>query len=122
MDNRQTVTHFLTRAFNEKQPVEAAQLLGPTYVQHNPQASDGVAAFVAFIEGFTASFPKVTLDIKRTVADGDLVAVHSHLTLRPGDRGSAVMDIFRLENGRIVEHWDVLQEVPEHAANDNTMF
>jgi hypothetical protein len=56
------------------------------------------------------------------VAEGDLVVVHSHLTLKPGDRGSAVVDIFRIENGKIAEHWDVLQEVPEKSANHNTMF
>ena len=61
-------------------------------------------------------------DFKRFVAEGDLVVVHSHLVRKPGDRGMAVMDIFRLENGKIVEHWDVLQEVPESPANNNTMF
>jgi predicted SnoaL-like aldol condensation-catalyzing enzyme len=61
-------------------------------------------------------------DFKRLVAEGDLVVVHSHLVRKPGDRGMTVMDIFRLENGKIVEHWDVLQEVPESPANNNTMF
>ena len=61
-------------------------------------------------------------DFKRFVAEGDLVVVHSHLVRKPGDRGMAVMDIFRLENGKIVEHWDVLQEAPESPANNNTMF
>ena len=62
------------------------------------------------------------IDIKRLVAEGDLVVTHSHLVREPGDRGQAVVDIFRLENGKIVEHWDVLQDVPEQAANTNTMF
>jgi predicted SnoaL-like aldol condensation-catalyzing enzyme len=61
-------------------------------------------------------------DFKRLVAEGDLVAVHSHLVRKPGDRGMAVMDIFRLENGKIAEHWNVLQEIPESPANNNTMF
>jgi predicted SnoaL-like aldol condensation-catalyzing enzyme len=61
-------------------------------------------------------------DVKRMVAEGDMVMVHSHLIRQPGERGTAVVDIFRLENGKVVEHWDVLQEIPEHPANNNTMF
>ena len=66
--------------------------------------------------------PAYRTEVKRMVAEGDLVAVHHHVRPAPGDRGRAVVDIFRLEDGRIVEHWDVVQEVPETAANDNTMF
>jgi len=72
--------------------------------------------------GFVQQFPEVNLEIQRMVAEGDLVVTHSHLTTGPQDRGSAVMDIFRLEQGKIVEHWDVMQPVPETSANDNTMF
>ncbi|WP_144782594.1 nuclear transport factor 2 family protein [Microbacterium sp. BH-3-3-3] len=66
--------------------------------------------------------PELHLDIKRTIAEGDLVVTHSNLHLAPGDRGMAVADFWRLEDGRIVEYWDVIQEVPEQASNDNTMF
>jgi predicted SnoaL-like aldol condensation-catalyzing enzyme len=62
------------------------------------------------------------MEIKRIIAEGDYVVLHSHLILKPGDRGSAVVEIFRLENGKIVEHWDVAQEVPETSANNNTLF
>ncbi len=99
-----------------------AKYLGSNYRQHNPQAGDGAEAFIAFVHYFTKAFPNFRIDVKRMVAEGDLVFMHSHLVREPGDRGSAVVDIFRLEDGKIVEHWDVVQEVPEKAANNNTMF
>ncbi len=121
--NKQTVVAYLERALNAKQPAEAvAAYVGPRYTQHNPQAADGPEAFIAFVKGFTRQFPELHVDIKRAIAERDLVVTHSLLTVAPGDRGTAVADIFRLEDGKIVEHWDVLQPVPETAANDNTMF
>ena len=72
--------------------------------------------------GSVETFPELHLDIKRMIAEGDLVVTHSHLENYPDDRGTAVVDLFRVENGKIVEHWDVLQPIPEQAANDNTMF
>ena len=77
------------------------------------------------MEGFTrvfAQFPQRHSQIVRTIAEGDLVVLHVHLTKSPEDRGTSVVDIFRLDHGRIVEHWDVQQAVPEQAANSNTMF
>jgi len=74
------------------------------------------------VTGFAAQFPRSSLDIKRAIAEGDLVVTHSLLRTSPEDHGTAAADIFRLEHGKIVEHWDVLQPVPEVAANDNTMF
>ena len=121
--NKQTVTAFFTTAFNDKQPAEAvAKYLGPQYIQHNPQAADGAEAFIQFVGGFVAQFPQLSVDIKRVVAEGDLVVTHSLIKVSPEDRGTAAMDIFRLKDGKIVEHWDVLQPIPETAANDNTMF
>jgi predicted SnoaL-like aldol condensation-catalyzing enzyme len=121
--NKATVKAFYNLAFNDKQPAEAAaKYFGSEYIQHNPQAGDGAEAFVQAISGFVAQFPQVSVDIKRAVAEDDLVVMHSHLKVSPEDRGTAVMDIFRLQDGKIVEHWDVLQPVPETAANDNTMF
>jgi len=121
--NKQTVLAYLNTALNEKRPAEAVEKYGGSqYIQHNPQAPDGFEAFVQFVEGFTSQFPQLSLDIKRVVAEGDLVATHSLLKTSPEDRGSAVADFFRLENGKVVEHWDVLQPVPESAANDHPMF
>jgi predicted SnoaL-like aldol condensation-catalyzing enzyme len=79
----------------------------------------------AFVEGFTrvfAQFPERHSQIVRGIAEGDLVVLHVHLTKPPDDRGAAVVDIFRLDHGRIVEHWDVQQVIPEQAANNNTML
>ena len=96
--------------------------LGDRYVQHNPQAADGPQAFIGFVRWYRGEFPELRLEIKRMIAEGDLVVTHGLITTAPEDRGTAVVDIFRVENGKIVEHWDVLQPVPDEAANDNTMF
>lgn len=121
--NKQTVVAYLEQALNAKQPADAvAAYVGSRYIQHNPQAPDGPEAFITFVNGFSEQFPQAQIDIKRVVAEGDLVVTHSLLTLNAADRGTAAVDIFRLEDGKIVEHWDVLQPVPETAANDNTMF
>jgi predicted SnoaL-like aldol condensation-catalyzing enzyme len=117
------VRAFYDLAFNQKKPDEAvARYLGSTYTQHNPMAGDGPQPFIAFVNGFVGQFPNLTVDIKRVIAEGDLVVTHSLMKTSPEDRGTAAADIFRLEDGKIVEHWDVLQPVPETAANDNTMF
>jgi predicted SnoaL-like aldol condensation-catalyzing enzyme len=121
--NKETVIAFYTLAFNDKRPEEAvATYVGSRYTQHNPQAGDGPEAFIQFVNWFAGQFPEVHVDIKRTIAEGDLVMTHSLLKTSPADRGTAAADIFQLEDGKIVEHWDVLQPVPETAANDNTMF
>ncbi|HEX3199235.1 MAG TPA: nuclear transport factor 2 family protein [Propionibacteriaceae bacterium] len=121
--NKQTVIAYYNLAFNDKQPEEAvAKYIGDRYIQHNPQAADGPEAFIGFVRGLAQQFPEASLEIKRVIAEDDLVVTHSLLKMTPDDRGMAVADIFRLEDGKVVEHWDVLQPVPETAANDNTMF
>jgi predicted SnoaL-like aldol condensation-catalyzing enzyme len=122
--NKATVVAYYTTAFNDQKPEEAvAKYGGPEYIQHNPLAANGFQAFIDFVKSFTAQYPQLHVDIKRVIAECDLVVTHSHLTLSPTDRGSAVADIFRLNReGKIVEHWDVIQPVPETSANDNTMF
>jgi len=121
--NKETVRAFYDLAFNQKKPEEAvARYVGSTYTQHNPMAGEGPQPFIEFVNGFVARFPDLTVDIKRLIAEGDLMVTHSLLKTSPEDQGTAAADIFRLENGNVVEHWDVLQPVPETAANDNTMF
>ncbi len=121
--NKQTVLAYLNTAFNEKKPAEAVQKYGGShYIQHNPQAPDGFEAFIQVVGGFLEQFPQVSFDIKRAVAEGDLVVTHSLLKTSPEDRGTAVADFFRLEEGKVVEHWDVLQPIPESAANEHPMF
>jgi len=121
--NKRIVRDFYDLAFNQRKPDEAAtKYLGPKYRQHNPSVGDGRDGFIKGIEWFLSSIPGLRVDFKRLFAEGDLVAVHSQFVPSPGARGTAVMDIFRLEHGKIVEHWDVMQDVPEKASNDNTMF
>ncbi len=122
-NNKRIVREFYELAFNKHQPADAvAKYMGSYYRQHNPLAADGADAFIGFVVGFVQTFPDLHINIKHLIAEGDLVVVHNHMTRSANDRGMAVMDIFRLENGKVVEHWDVLQEIPETAANTNTMF
>ncbi|MFJ9900649.1 ester cyclase [Streptomyces sp. NPDC091280] len=121
--NKKVALDFINLAFNRKKPQEAAdRYIGASYTQHSPGFADGKEAFVAAVKDYTTQFPQLNEDVKRVAADGDLVYIHTHETTSPTDRGSAIVDIFRLERGKIVEHWDVTQAVPEKSANDNTMF
>jgi predicted SnoaL-like aldol condensation-catalyzing enzyme len=121
--NKQVIREWNELAFNQRRPEEAvARYLGPDYRQHNPGAADGAEPFIGFVKWFAQTYPAFRVEPKRIIAEGDHVVMHSHLIREPGDRGMAVVDIFRLEDGKLVEHWDVVQEVPETAANDNTMF
>jgi predicted SnoaL-like aldol condensation-catalyzing enzyme len=120
---REMVTTFYRMVFEAHRVKEAFDLyVGPTYKQHNPRVPDGAAASIKFLSDRFETNPQATNKIVRIVADGDLVAVHVHSTLNPDDRGRAIVDIFRIENDRIVEHWDVIQPVPEETANANGMF
>ena len=111
--NKQTVLDYYTLAFNYRKPAEAVEKYGGShYIQHNPKAPDGFEAFNQFVTGFVEQFPQSSLDIKRAVAEGYLVVTHSLLKTSPEDRGTAAADLFRLEDGKIVEHWDVAQDVP----------
>ena len=100
-----------------------ARHFGATYIQHNPVAADGPEGFKGFVEFLKAKFPQSKSEIKRVFAEGDYVILHVHAVREPGTRGAAIVDIFRLDaDGKIVEHWDVRQDVPEKAANNNGMF
>ena len=122
--NKATVVAYYTTAFNDKNPeLAVAKYGGPVYIQHNPLAADGFQAFIDFVKAYTAQFPQLHVDIKRVIGECNMVVTHSHITTSPDDRGNAVADIFRLNRqGKVVEHWDVIQPVPETSANDNTMF
>ena len=120
--NKQVVRAFYEAALNTKDAEAAARYLGPKYVQHNPSAADGAAGLKAFIQFLREKFPQSRNEIKRVFADGDHVILHVHSIREPNTRGRAIVDIFRLENGKIVEHWDAVQDIPEKAANDNGMF
>lgn len=120
--NKKTVVAFYEAAINRKDFAAAAQYLGPRYTQHNPTAADGPEGLKAFVQFLRDRFPNAHSDIVRVFADGDTVILHVHAVREPGTRGAAIVDIFKLERGKIVEHWDVRQDVPETAANPNGMF
>lgn len=121
--NKKVVTDFYELAFNQHKPTEATKkYFGNKYIQHNPNVPNGAAAFYGYFEGFFKEHPKSHVKIYRAIADGDLVVLHLHSKIDEKDLGRAVVDIFRLENGKIVEHFDVVQAVPAKTANGNTMF
>ncbi|NWJ24270.1 hypothetical protein BJG94_05970 [Rhizobium sp. Td3] len=120
--NRKLVIEFYDRFFNRHETEEAARVVADDYRQHNPEVPDGKAPFLSFFTGFFKDNPNSKARIVRSSTDGDLVWLHIHSTNGEKDNGQAVVDIFRVADGKIVEHWDVIQNVPETSANQNTMF
>jgi predicted SnoaL-like aldol condensation-catalyzing enzyme len=120
---KQVVTKFMTQFYVDKRVREAFETwVDPSYIQHNPLAETGRDAAINFLEPFFATHPDVHYTIARIIADGNLVAVHSHGVFAAGDRGIAIVDILRVEGCKVMEHWDVVQPVPEKSANTNGMF
>ncbi|GAA1937824.1 nuclear transport factor 2 family protein [Kitasatospora viridis] len=120
--NKRTVLAFYQAAINEKDHHAAAKLLGDTYIQHNPRIADGLEGFREFVETLRVDFPDLRCEVRRIFAEGDHVIAHVHGVRVPGGPVTAIVDIFRLEGGRIAEHWDVMQQVPDEARNRNGMF
>jgi predicted SnoaL-like aldol condensation-catalyzing enzyme len=129
--NKDLVLKYFDLAYKQKRPQEAAErFFGSNYVQHDPRTTDGKDPFISTLDG---SAIDAKVEVKRTLAEGDMVVVHAHLWgfdpaalglegEMDSERGVAVMNVYRVQDGRIVEHWDVYQAVPENPANDNTMF
>ncbi len=122
LSNKEKVIQFYQKAINEKDFKAAEAYLGDRYIQHNPRAADGKEGLEKFIGYLKDKAPQYHSEIKSVFADGDCVILHVHNKPTPEARGKAIVDIFRLEKGKIVEHWDVIQEIPETAANANGMF
>ena len=123
MSAREVVDQFIDLFYRKKQVRQAFEAwVHPDYIQHKATLPDGRDAVIHFLEKLLQRFPDRIFTIHRVIASDDLVAVHYHSQATPEDLGFAVVDIFRVEDCLMVEHWDVVQPVPEQSANDNTMF
>ncbi|MDO6729402.1 ester cyclase [Marinovum sp. 2_MG-2023] len=121
--NKANVIAFYEMMFNDCRPREAIETYaGAEYIQHNPHVANGAAGFIAYFERMAAEYPGKRVEVKHAFAEGDHVILHCH-QIWPEGLEYAGIDIFRLdENGKVVEHWDVLQELPKTSAHDNGMF
>ncbi len=121
--NKKIAIAYFQKAINEFDTATAIALYGgENYRQHNPLIEDGWEGLTRFVDSLRTHFPQARLHIKRAIGDGDFVVLHSEWIRTPGERGEAVVDIVRFEQGKIVEHWDVIQPIPDSAKNLNTMF
>ena len=122
---REIVLAFYEAALNEKNVDKAKHYMSDTYIQHNPRVPDGPEGLFRFIRFRRDRYPSARNEVKRVIAEGDLVALHVHSVVIPGTPGRQIIEIFRVENGKVVEHWDVIQEIPVELfppINDNGLF
>jgi len=120
--NKNLVLAFYEQIIGRKDFDAALPYMGNTYTQHAPYASDGHDGLRAWLAGFKAAFPNHRYEVKRVIAEGPYVMLHLHGTGGPNPHGESVVDIFRIENGKVVEHWDIIQPIPDTADNANSMF
>lgn len=120
--NKQVVVEFYNAVVNEKDFDTASRYIGDKYTQHNPLVADGIEGLKNFIDFLKTNFPQAHNEIKQIFADGDYVILHVHSIRIPDTKGRAIIDIFKLKDNKIIEHWDVIQDIPEKSANPNGMF
>ena len=120
--NKQNAIAFYKMAY-EGNPKKAIELyVGDTYIQHNPAVANGTQGFIDYFERMQTEFPNKSINFVRSIAEGDLVSLHTH-QIWPDNDQYITMDFFRCDdNGKIVEHWDAIQQIPKTAANENTMY
>jgi predicted SnoaL-like aldol condensation-catalyzing enzyme len=120
--NRANAIDFYKTAYLGEPAKAVERFVGKEYIQHNPAVGDGKAAFVQYFERMAAEYPGKTIEFVRSISEGDLVALHTHQVWPDGDE-YVTMDFFRFdESGKIVEHWDSIQEIPPTSANQNSMY
>ena len=120
--NKKNAIKFYDQVINQKKFETASKYLGSRYTQHNPTAADGAEGLRSFIQFLRKNYPNAHSKIIRVFADGKYVILHVHSIREPGTQGRAIFDLFKFENGKIVEHWDVVQNIPNKSANSNSMF
>lgn len=120
--NRQLVLSVYEHVLKPLDASRVDEFFAPGYIQHNPMARTGASGLKEFLDWARRQSPDAEHHVKRVFADGDHVIAHVHVIINPGERGNAVVDIFRIEDGRIAEHWDVAQAVPAQSANENGVF
>jgi predicted SnoaL-like aldol condensation-catalyzing enzyme len=120
--NKKLVLAFYRQIIGRKDFDAALKYMGGTYKQHAPYAADGHAGLRAWLAGFKAAFPDHRYEVKRVLAEGDYVMLHLHGMGGPNPHGESVVDIFRVKDGKVVEHWDIIQPIPDSADNANSMF
>lgn len=120
--NKKNAIAYYQMAYDGQPSQAVEQYVGDDYIQHNPLVGNGKEAFIAYFERMAKEYPEKSIEFVRAVAEGDLVALHTH-QIWPGDVGYVTMDFFRFDNnGKIVEHWDAVQEIPDKSENGNTMY
>ena len=120
--NKELVLAFYRKMIGEKDPEGARAYMGEPYRQHSPYAKDGFEGVAEFARMFKRDFPQHHYEVKRVIAEGDYVVLHLHGKSGPNPHGEAVVDLFRVKNGKVVEHWDVIQPLPEKYENPNSPF
>jgi predicted SnoaL-like aldol condensation-catalyzing enzyme len=121
-NNKKTVLEFYSKGVGQKDFTVASAYLDPAFKHHNPIRSGGIEGIKAFLDMLREKHPNARFEIKRVFADGEYVIVHVHAMLDPGAKGTSIVDIYKLGNGRIVEHWDVRQDIPDNVTDLNGLF
>lgn len=120
--NKQNAIAFYKMAYEGEPKVAIEKYVGREYIQHNPDVADGTTGFIEYFERMQLEYPEKSIAFVRAIAEGDLVALHTHQTW-PDDEQYITMDFFRFdENAKICEHWDAIQQIPKKSANPNTMY